>query len=172
MKFILILVICFSLGKMLWRLILKKSAYPEHIPTKLKVTHAIILFYVLIAGLSGFYSLLSDIIHPTPTTWETDSPVGAFIGPAIVLYGVAGTALLFVCSNMAKRQRKALKWFFVLWPITTFSSSYIAAVREQGHLPMQAIYFGAVFSIVIFAMTIVFYLRRSTKIIFDEIKSI
>jgi hypothetical protein len=130
------------------------------------------LFYVSIAGWSGFYSLINAIIRPSPTTWKTDTLGGAFIGPALVLYGVAGTALLFVCSNMAKRQRKVLKWFFVLWTLTTFSSSYIAVVREQGHLPMQAIYFGAVFSIFIFAMTIIFYLRRSAKVIFDEIKPI
>ena len=166
MKYFLLLIIGFFFGKMLWRLVLKRSAYPETIPTKLKVAHAVILFYVLIFGWSGFYSLLTAIFHPSPTTWQADSTGGAFIGPTLVLYGLAGTALLFVCSGLAKREQRVLKYFFVLWPLTNLCSSYIAVIREQNYLPAQAIYFGVVFTFLIFAATIIFYFRYS-KVLFN-----
>jgi hypothetical protein len=164
MKYILLLVVSFFFGKMVWRLILKKSAYPDHITKGVKVTHAIILFYVLMYGWSGFYSLMSAFVHPFSTTWETSGFGGAFVGPVLVLDGVAGTILLFVCSAMAKRQCRALKWFFVLWPITFFSSGYVAVVREQSYQPMQTILIGMIFPILIFAMIIAFYSARSKAI--------
>jgi hypothetical protein len=168
MKYIFPLVFWFLMGKMIWRLILKKSAYPEYIPIKVKIVHAIILCYILVYGFSGFYSLLSLFIHPTPNTWQANVAGGSLVGLVLMLKGVAGTILLFICSEMTKRQKKALKWFFIFWPLTFLCSCYVSVIRDETNLPIQVIVFGTFLSTFVFAMTITFYLMRSSRIIWTD----
>ena len=165
MKILLFLIITSSFfGGMIWQLIFKKTTYPRHLTTKLKATHAIILFYVLMNGFIGFISLLLALIRLSSTAKKNNGLGGSFIDPALMLYGIAGVNLLFVCSAMANRKESALKWFFIFWPLAFISSIYMSFVHEQSHFPIQDILTGMIFQILIFAITIAFYLRCSKTI--------
>jgi hypothetical protein len=151
-------------GGMIWQLVFKKTSYPRHLATKLKVTHAIILFYVIMNGFFGFISLLFALIRLSSKARNNDVVGEASIDPALMLYGIAGGNLLFVCLAMANRKEIALKWFFIFWPLAFISSIYMSFVYEHSHYPIQDILPGMIFQILIFAITIVFYVRCSKTI--------
>ena len=154
-------------ASLVWRLILRATAYPDFIPTRIKIIHALVLFYVLLYGWSGLNQLVWLLFHSQSSIWSRPPLLAAH-----VFEGLAGACLLFVCSGMAKRQKMMLRWFFLLWPVTFFSSSYVAIIVEQGVVRSQTIVVGMVLCVGIFIMTLAFYLRPSTKIIFEEVSHV
>ena len=85
-----------------------ESAYPKLISTRIRLLHAFILFFVLIYGWSATSSLIGHLAHPHSVIWENSK-----IAAATIFTGMAGLNLLFVCSGMARRQKKALRLFFI-----------------------------------------------------------
>jgi hypothetical protein len=161
----------------IWYLVLKKSAYPENIPTHLKWIHAFILLYVLCNAFHSFFAVLLWLVfHPSEIVACFALQLNQIGNPSLGIAGLtqalAGTFLLLVCGRMAKRQKSALKWYFILWPLMSISSTYIE-IRKQGHFQTQSIVpmlTGMVFVIFVLFVTTVFYLQRSTQIIFEEQK--
>jgi hypothetical protein len=148
---------------LVWRLVLRASAYPAFIPTRTKIIHALILFYVLFAGWSGLDQCLWLLTHSQSSIWSTPPLVAAH-----VLEGLSGVGLLFVCSGMAKRRKKMVRWYFLLWPILFFSQSFIAVNLEHGIVHRQAIFIGMAMLSGIFILTLAFYILPSAKIIFGD----
>ena len=154
-------------ARLVWRLILRASAYPEFIPTRTKRVHAFVIFYVFVGGCSGLNQLLWLLTHSQSHIWSSQSLVTAYI-----LEGLAGGCLMFVSTGMARRQKSMLRWYFLLWPVTFLSQSYVASVLEQGVIRSQSIVIGTVLAVGFGIMTLAFYLFRSSKIIFEEVSHV
>jgi len=166
------LAIYFLMGKMLWRLILKKSAYPEFIPPRVKWFHALILFFVLASVWNSFF-MLSWLLHYPNQFFDClnsqpNSLGKPFVGVAIILQIVTAFPLVFVCTKMAKRRKDMLKWYVLLWPIHFISEIIYASGHEQGHIRNGSIIFGGIFSIIIGLATVAFYFQRSSKSLFEN----
>ncbi|MGH7975511.1 MAG: hypothetical protein ACREC8_02480, partial [Limisphaerales bacterium] len=73
----------------------------------------------------------------------------------------SGLILAFICEKMAKRQKAALKWFFVVWPINFFSEMFIGVSSVFEKYPTWLIGFLAVTFFGIFLASILFYLNDS-----------
>ena len=168
MSYIFILLAFLSLAQLIWGKILKKSAYPAYIPTRIKLFHAVILLYVLLNGLSDFWSLLSVIFRPQLLTEIGGVPNGYLVDTAYVTNGVTGTILLFVCSRMAKREKEALKWYFILWPTSFLASVYLMSPLNMEHYPIQVLLLTGALSTVLFILTVIFYLLPSTRVIWSD----
>lgn len=167
MSFISIIIIFLSLG-MLWRLVLRPSVYPMFIPNSIKITHAIILFYImLLYGWPGLHSLSSIVLHDKFITIVERKSNDHLIDLAFLINGVSGTVLLFLVTRMARREKKSLRWFYICWPLTYLSSIYIAAIYDSGQLMPQAVVIGTAISAICFFVTLVFYAMPATKIIWE-----
>ena len=161
--------ICY-LCQAVWRSILKEGAYPQSIDRRLKVFHALALCYLgLYFGLAvlnvlrvlqdlpvflGYFSSQSD---PDPT-----------LGAIFVASCVSGLFLPKICDEMAKRKRKALKWFFVVWPIcfltTTFTIVPLILAAKTTFSFVEVL-----LMLIMFFATIVFYARGSVrKVLFEQ----
>jgi hypothetical protein len=90
------------------------------------------------------------------------------VGIALLLQIIAAFPLVFVCTKIAARKGKMLKWFFLLWPILFMSENYVAIIREQGHIRKEAIVIGTILLTIFDFAMMAFYLQRSSKILFEE----
>jgi hypothetical protein len=159
------------IGSIVWHLILRRGAYPKQIPVYLKWLHAVILYYVLIYSWSELISLAWLVLHPDQISLclasQPNSIGKPLVGITKVIESLTGPALLLICSLMAKRREKALRWYFIFWPITFFASLYTAIMRLESQLPINLVILGVVISIGIFILSLAFYISaRIRSIIF------
>jgi hypothetical protein len=168
MRYFFLLLAIVSLVQLLWGRILRKSAYPDFITTNIKVLHAVILFYVLLNGLSAFWSLLSAVVQPNLLMEIGNNSNGFLVCSAYLAHGTTGTILIFVCSRMSKREKKALKSYYILWSIAFVTSICLMKPLNKDHYPTEVFLLTAFFLSVIFAATIIFYLLPSTRTIWFQ----
>src|SRR5580704_12667813 len=98
MKDVLYLIAIIYVGQMIWgRVLSNSSGYPPNIPTSLKRTHALILWFGTICSLFSVGTLFWLIRNPAQLAacWALEKNV---IGPPLagfsaIIYGLAGTAL-------------------------------------------------------------------------------
>jgi hypothetical protein len=174
-----ILLVYLYIAICIWHLVLRKTAYPEYIPTHLKWIHALFLFFVWSSAFYLFFRyFLWLVFHPSEVvacfTSQPNQIGDLSVGIAGIIQGLAGTFLMPICHRMAKRQGNVLKWYFLLWPLAFISSSYIFV---HGHSKIEThsiipIVTTVIFQGCILIGTVGFYLQRSTKIIFGEQKII
>ena len=111
-----------SIGFIIWRLVLKKSAYPDIVQRHLTWSHAIILYYVLVnavGALDNLVWLIRNHLEIIACFNLQSNVIGSpSIATAMIIGSLAGTPLFLICNQMAKRQRSILKWYFVLWPVS------------------------------------------------------
>jgi hypothetical protein len=165
-------------GRVIWRLVLKKSAYPEYISASLKRTHALILWFVSINACVSFGELVWLFLHPSQIlgclAGQPNFIGRPAAGVAAIVYSVAGTLLIPVFIRMAKRQGAVLKWFFIFWPLTFIGFVTLVIMRHINATDvltvtdMVAGIITFLFPTLIFIVTVMFYLRRSSKIIFES----
>ena len=166
------LIIYALMGRMLWRLILKKSAYPEYVPMRVKWMHALVLFYVLVSVWDTSFQLSWMLHHPDQILNCLNSQPNTLgqpsVGVATLLQIAAAFPLFFICYKMARREKKMLKWFFLLWPILFMSEIYVATIHEQGRIRAGSIVIGTILSTIFSFAMIAFYLQRSSQILFED----
>jgi hypothetical protein len=153
-----------------WRGILKKSAYPDSVPTRIKVLHAVVLSYVMMNVWSAVWSLLLVIFRPSILSEMGLPSDRLLVDFAYVSMGVAGTIVLFVCSRMVRRERQALKWYLILWPLSFISSMYLLRPLNVKHYQGDVLWVTGIFLSLIFAMTVTFYFLPSTRVIWLDRK--
>jgi hypothetical protein len=160
------------MGRMLWKLILKKSAYPESVPTRVKWMHALILFYVLTSVWDASFQLFWLLHYPAEIinclTSQPNLMGQPSVGAAVLLQITAAFPLFFICSKMARRETKMLKWFFLLWPILFMSETYVAIIHQQGHIRTGSIVIGTILATIFGFAAMIFYLLHSSKVLFKE----
>jgi len=163
----------FILGYIVWLLVLKKSAYADSVPKRFKWMHAAILYYVMLNGwfaLDGVGWLFRHASQVRECLASQPNALGpSSIGIMMLITSLAGPPLLLVCHKMGRRRHAALRWFFVLWPITFFSSNYVAIVHARGIYPSSSALFAACMSTGMFLISILFYANGSvTKALFES----
>jgi hypothetical protein len=153
------------IGNMIWQKILKKSAYPDSVPTQLKWFHGIILFVIdasaWIACIGLFFWLFSYFRFGSSTTMTP------LIMVAALIEGLAAICLMKICSQMVNR-KNVLKWYFIIFPIYFTSAALLQIEQSRMTIPMQTIIISIACETIMFLLAIIFYLRSSTrKAIFD-----
>jgi hypothetical protein len=160
------------LGSIVWRAVLGRSAYSDTVKPVLRWLHAILLFYVLInavSTLNGVVWLLHNYMDVIACFNSKPSLIGSpLIGAAMVIGSLSGTALLWVCSEMIKRKRNVLGWYFVLWPINFLCYTYIAMDSIVGKYSVFTVFLAGSMWFGLFAISIVFYLNKTIVEIFFE----
>jgi hypothetical protein len=152
-------------GNMIWQKILKKSAYPDSVPTQLKWFHGIILFVIdtsaWITCIGLFFWFFSYFRFDSFTTMTPLTMVAALIE------GLAAMFLMKICSQMVNR-KNVLKWYFIIFPIYFASAALFQIAQSRTTTPMQKMIISIGCETIIFLLAIIFYLRSSTrKAIFD-----
>jgi hypothetical protein len=136
--------------------------------------HAFVLFYVLVSVWDTSFQLSWMLHHPDQILNCLNSQPNTLgqpsVGVAMLLQIAAAFPLFFICYKMARREMKMLKWFYLLWPILSMSEIYVATIREQGRIHTGAMVIGTILIIMFRFAMIVFYLQRSTKILFEDQK--
>jgi len=154
-------------ARLVWRLVLKKDAYPQDIPLWIKVVHSVILFSVIMYCWSGIYLFVWLVLHFKQVVDCFDSKPNAlgtpFMGLAMLGNGISSIFLLFICIMMAKRQGKVLGWFFLLWPIGFLCSIYTAANRELKVNPSSLVLMSAALISFLFLLSLLFYSIKITR---------
>jgi hypothetical protein len=155
----------------IWLLVFKKPAYSET-PLHLKWIHALVLFYVIKNAFYSFFAiflwLCSNPRQFINCLQSQPNQIGDMsLGIAGVIAGFTGIFLMAICYQMAKRDLKSKKWYFLLWPLNFITLHYITICRQESQ-HMIPIIVESVFLFCIFVFTISFYLQNSTKIFFNE----
>ena len=162
-------------GFFVWLLVLKKGVYPDTISARFKWLHAGILFSVMVdawSELKVFSWLIRHISEISACLSEQQNTIGKpLVGLAKIVAATTGVPLIFVCCDMARRQRRILKWYFILWPISFLAACYTAISQMKDQISTVAIWIGSVIGIGMFIMSIAFYLPEKNKnIIFSDQK--
>jgi hypothetical protein len=159
-------------GIALLQKVLKKSAYPDSVPNRLKWIHAIILFLVNTAALDAFiefaYWICSYLrFGSSQILAHFDSHSGeaatALMLMAELVTGLSAMFLSNICKRMMERQEYILKWYFIIYPIYFMSSTFLGIMCNRMIIPMQTIVIAEVLSTILFLFTIIFYLRSSVR---------
>lgn len=159
----LYLIFFFLSAKLIWRLVLKKSAYPSSIPPGVKIIHAIILLYVILNAFCNVNLAFGLLFNRELSGLE--SP---FLTVIIIVGGALGVYLLFVCSSMAKREQRSLMLYFTLWPLMYTCSICVAVVREYNRVRLQHLVVGVVLLTIPFLISLIFYCVPKAKILFHK----
>jgi hypothetical protein len=152
---------------MIWQLVLRTSAYPHSVPSRLKIIHALIILFVTVYAWSGVSQFIWHLLHIHSGDWS--SPILMF---GFSCWGMAGGCLLFVCYGMAIRIKSTIRWFFVLWPVTFLSYGLVIGVRFKEAARTDDFVQGGILWIGIFILTLAFYLPRFRKLIFEEVDNV
>ena len=159
------LLILFFFGQGLWRAILKEGAYPSAVKPHLKWFHAAIILYLeiyILCALSELFWLIhyrSELI----ASFHSNSTIiaGPIAGMVRIMICVSGFTLIEICSEMSKRRRKALKWYFIVWPINFLCELYIVVPPLSGKFPASSVTIVTVVLCALFFASILFYLNAS-----------
>jgi hypothetical protein len=156
-------VFLFFSAQLVWRLVLKKDAYPSSIPQSIKIAHAVIIMIVSFSAFCDVNSMVSIILrHPLTEVYSPE------VNLMTIVAGSSATYLLFICSAMARRQRGSLLKYYILWPITYACSTYVAVVREANHIRAEHLVVGVTLITIAFLFTLFFYLFAGAKRLFGN----
>ncbi|MGH7991449.1 MAG: hypothetical protein ACREDS_14835 [Limisphaerales bacterium] len=93
-----------------------------------------------------------------PNSGATSSRITGII---FMMAFASGLTMVEIIEKMAKRQKVALKWYFVVWPINFLSVGFIIIASVFEKYPTWLIGFLAVTFFGIFLASILFYLNDS-----------
>ena len=165
------------LGRGIWRPIFSTPSYPDSIPLTLKRTHALILCLISMIGLFSFGELVWLLFHPSQILASFASErniIGSpLVGALTVSFGLFGSCLVPVLLRLAERRTWALKWYFVLWPLTYISASAMVITHHKDDAVVSSTVdvlssaLTMLFPTVIFILTLAFYSTKSAESLFN-----
>lgn len=174
--FFLIVDIFFVLA--IWRNVLRPGAYPESIPLHIKWIHGLVLFYVVKLSFDSYvFDFMWLILHPHEfilcLSGDPNKIGSPIIGMVALLRGVAGTVLMRICFQMARRQKAVLTWYMILWPVHILCMSYMEYYLDvrPGNFKTMEIVVGVMIIALPSIFSVLFYVMPPVRSMFVEPKT-